>query len=151
MIDHKETTEFIYILLDIADNGCIYFYIHSRRGLPEDLALRYFYQSLAATKYLHDLGIVHRDIKPENILLDSNYNVQLCDFGWARSIVENMSRKSICGTYEYMSPEIALIQGHDSKTDIWSLGILLYEFIHGLVIRRTAVQCCEFEGAQAEC
>lgn len=129
----------IYILLDIAENGCLYFYIHPRRGLPETLALRFFYQTVLATKYIHSIDVIHRDIKPENLLLDENYNVLLCDFGWACSIFECFKRQSICGTFEYMSPEIATMEGHNKKTDVWSLGILLYEFIHGSLKRRTTI------------
>lgn len=139
IIDFKETPDAIYILLDIAENGCVFFYIHSRRGLPEQIAIRFFYQTVLAVKYIHGMGILHRDIKPENLLLDSNYNILLCDFGWACSTFEYDKRQSICGTFEYMSPEIAMLKGHDIKTDIWSLGILLYEFIHGKIIRRTSI------------
>ena len=128
----------IYILLEIAENGCLYFYIHSKRGLPENLALRFFYQTVLAVKYVHSKGILHRDIKPENLLLDDNYNVLLCDFGWACTLTGSVNKgQSICGTYEYMSPEIANLGKHDKKTDIWSLGILLYEFFHGLLKRKS--------------
>ena len=67
----------------------------------------------------------------ENILLDSNYNVKLCDFGWSCTINDEDYWTSICGTYEYMSPEIIFWKSHDSSVDIWCLGILLYEFLHG--------------------
>jgi len=57
--------------------------------------------------------------------------VKLCDFGWSASIKDKKPRTSICGTYEYMSPEIIYERKHDSKVDIWCLGILLYELLHG--------------------
>lgn len=61
---------------------------------------------MLAVKYLHDRDIIHRDIKPENIFLDSKFNVKLGDFGWSRKLVNGELRKTFCGTYEYMAPEI---------------------------------------------
>ena len=78
---------------------------------------------------------MHRDIKPENLLLDQNYNIKLCDFGWACFLDQANPRQSVCGTFEYMSPEVAENKGHNKKTDIWSLGVLLFELIHCFLIR----------------
>lgn len=120
----------VYLLLEYAGNGNLFFYIHSLEGLPESLAIRFLYQTALAVSYLHDRNIIHRDIKPENILLDENFNVKLCDLGWG-CLHDEGYRKSICGTYEYMSPEIVLKRQHNNKVDIWCLGILLYEMLHG--------------------
>lgn len=98
----------VYLLLEYAGNGNLFFYIHSLDGLPEKLALRFFYQTAMAVSYLHQRNIIHRDIKPENILLDQNFNVKLCDLGWGCIHDDEGFRKSICGTYEYMSPEIVI-------------------------------------------
>ena len=119
------------VLYELAPNGCLFFYIDSRNGFPEHLALRFLYQTAQAVAHLHRNGIVHRDIKPENILLDENFNVKLCDFGCARKMISREIRRSVCGTYEYMSPEIVRETGHDSKTDVWCLGVLFYELLHG--------------------
>ncbi len=81
--------------------------------------------------YLHNKDIMHRDIKvkyilsqPENILLSCKKNVaKLCDFGFAAILGE---RKTLCGTYEYMSPEMIQNRPYDYKIDIWALGILLF-------------------------
>ncbi len=81
---------------------------------------------------MHEKNIIHRDIKPENILFDSDFNVKLCDFGWSCFLQNDDDfRTSICGTYEYMSPEIVNNYTHNKKVDIWCLGILLYEMLHG--------------------
>lgn len=74
---------------------------------------------------------MHRDLKPENILLDADHNVRLCDFGWSAEFLENEVRETLCGTCEYMAPEVILKGKQTQKTDIWALGILLYELFHG--------------------
>lgn len=83
-----------------------------------------------ALAYMHSKGIMHRDIKvyfniiqPENILLNKNYDVKLCDFGFAANVEPRMT---LCGTVEYMSPEMILRKKHDHKIDVWSIGILLF-------------------------
>ena len=121
----------LYFLLEYAANGCLFFYIDSKKGLPEKIALKIFYQTALAIENLHKKNIIHRDIKPENILLDENFNIKLCDLGWACKLENNSLRNSICGTYEYMAPEIFMLKEHDKKVDIWCLGILLYEMIEG--------------------
>lgn len=130
----------VYLLLEYAANGSLFFYIHSINGLPEMLALRFFYQTALAVQYLHDNKLIHRDIKPENILLDEHFNVKLCDFGWSCYLEDDDCRTSVCGTYEYMSPEILYAGAHTGKVDIWCLGILLYEMLHGTLIRGSSVQ-----------
>lgn len=75
---------------------------------------------------------MHRDIKPENVVFDSDFNAKLCDFGWTASLQQKELRNSVCGTFEYMSPEVVYQKSHNSKIDIWALGILLYEMLHGL-------------------
>lgn len=122
----------VYILLEYASNGALFFYIHTQEGIPEHLALRFLRDTTLALKYLHDQKIIHRDLKPENLLLDDQFNIKLCDFGWATWLQhEDDFRTSICGTYEYMPPEVCFRQTHTTKADIWSLGILLYEMTHG--------------------
>lgn len=92
---------------------------------------RIFYQCLLAIHYLQKRSIAHRDIKPENILLDDDFKIKLCDFGWAKIMHQDEVRVSICGTYEYMPPEVVNQEPHSLKADVWSLGILLYEMLHG--------------------
>ncbi len=74
---------------------------------------------------------MHRDIKPENILLNEFLVVKLCDFGWSAVFNESENRETLCGTYEYMAPEVFQQKKQTKKTDIWALGILLYELFHG--------------------
>lgn len=123
----------VYILLEFASKNAVFFYIHPSAGISENLALRFLYQTALAVKYLHDRGFIHRDIKPENLLLDDKFEVKLCDFGWSCKLMSDDDyRTSICGTYEYMSPEIVLLPQHNRKVDIWCLGILMIEMITGM-------------------
>ena len=131
--------------MEKACNGCLFLYIDFHKGLGADLSLRFLYQIARALQYLHSNNIVHRDIKPENILLDRDFFVKLCDFGCAINVSEESKQTSVCGTYEYMAPEVVdnpLQQAHTSKVDIWGLGVLFYEMLHGLIRRTTAI-CLE--------
>ncbi len=85
---------------------------------------------LRAMNYLHSQKppILHRDIKPENILIH-NSQLKIADFGWSN--VDDEIRNTFCGTPDYLSPEMILGTGHNEKLDIWTLGILMFELLHG--------------------
>ena len=119
-----------YLALEYAPKGNLYQYIQKKKGMPEAEAFKYFIQVASAIYFLHKNGYIHRDIKPENILIDNNFDIKLCDFGWCVSI-EKGERTTFCGTYEYMAPEMVNDEFYDMGIDIWSLGVLLYEMIHG--------------------
>ena len=125
---------YFYILMEKACNGCLFLYIDSYDGLGENLSIRLCYQIAKGLQYLHSKNILHRDIKPENILLDANFSVKICDFGAACSIEQGGRRTSLCGTYEYMPPEMVDNPNQVSQTskiDVWCLGLLFYEMLHG--------------------
>jgi len=121
---------FIYLILDYAENGNLYSYLHKKKTLTEKEIFKFFEQSCLAVNYLHQNNIIHRDLKPENLLLDKDFNIKVCDFGWSAYHI-NQERKTFCGTYEYMAPEIVHKKTYDYRVDVWALGILLYELIHG--------------------
>ena len=106
LVDYFYENKVIYILLEYASNGDLYKFLLKNRNCSNKLKLKFFHQTALAVQYIHKRGIMHRDIKPENILLDSNFNVKLCDFGWSILYKPHESRTTICGTYEYMAPEI---------------------------------------------
>lgn len=123
----------MYLLLEYASHGNLFKFMKERGegGLDHVLAARIYVQVCRAVKCLHDNNIIHRDIKPENILLDDSLNAKLCDFGWSTETKRNEVRETFCGTYEYMAPEIFESEQYNGSVDIWSLGILLYELLHG--------------------
>ena len=128
--DYIETQDKVYIFLEYAKEGDLFGYI-KRKNPNEQQMLKFFYQTCVAIEYIHSKNIMHRDLKPENILLDAELNVKVCDFGWSAEYLESVSRETLCGTYEYMAPEIFFRNKQTKKTDIWALGILLYELYHG--------------------
>ena len=130
-IDCIQIGSIVYILLECASNGSLFHYIHPRKGLPEEVAFRFLYQTALGVKYLHDRNIIHRDLKPENVLLDDGLNIKICDFGWSATLEGDNLRNTICGTLEYMPPEVVNEKTHNSKVDLWCLGVMLFEMLHG--------------------
>lgn len=115
--------------MEYASNGNLFAYTRKHSKLTDAETKRIFLQVCEAISYMHKKGILHRDLKPENVLLDDAKNVKLCDFGW--SAQRSKTRMTFCGTYEYMAPEIFAHKKYDEKIDVWSLGVLLYELLHG--------------------
>lgn len=121
----------LFLVLDFVNGGHLFFQLYRQGLFREELARFYTAEIVSAVSHLHANGIMHRDLKPENILLDSEGHVMLTDFGLAKQFDENTRSNSICGTIEYMSPEIVQGRGHDKAADWWSVGILMYEMLTG--------------------
>lgn len=120
----------MHIFLELAKNGDLFSHINRNKCSEAELT-RFFLQTCRAIQYMHKKNVMHRDLKPENILLDANFNIKVCDFGWSAEFSENVPRETLCGTFEYMAPEVLLRKRQSTKTDVWALGILLYELFHG--------------------
>ncbi|XP_076944928.1 serine/threonine-protein kinase AtPK2/AtPK19-like [Bidens hawaiensis] len=121
----------LFLVLDFVNGGHLFFQLYRQGLFREDLARFYTAEIVSAVSHLHDNGIMHRDLKPENILLDAEGHVMLTDFGVAKEFDESSRSNSMCGTLEYMSPEIVKGRGHDKAADWWSVGILMYEMLTG--------------------
>lgn len=97
-------------------------------GVPTKKAAFYFLSVLAAVDYLHDSDIIHRDINPDNILVDNSGQIKLTDFGFSKKS-QTEYLYTICGSPQYIAPEMLSLCGYDSSIDIWALGILLWELL----------------------
>lgn len=130
LYSYSETKDFYYLLMEYASKGNVYSEIKAKSTFDEDIARHYFIQTIKGIAYLHNLGYGHRDIKPENLLIDCNDTIKICDFGGCVRFDEE-GRKTFFGTYEYMAPEVIEGSNYNRSVDIWALGILLYELLHG--------------------
>uniref|UniRef100_T1IHJ2 non-specific serine/threonine protein kinase n=1 Tax=Strigamia maritima TaxID=126957 RepID=T1IHJ2_STRMM len=120
----------LYIVMDYCDGGDLYSKINAQKGVhfSEDLILDWFVQICLAMKHVHDRKILHRDIKAQNIFLTSTGILKLGDFGIAKVLNNTVELARTCiGTPYYLSPEICENKPYNNKSDIWSLGCLLYE------------------------
>ncbi|XP_068598660.1 aurora kinase A [Brachionichthys hirsutus] len=120
----------VYLILEFAPKGELYGELQRCGHFPEDRSATYIMELADALNYCHAKKVIHRDIKPENLLLGSNGELKIADFGW--SVHTPSSRRStLCGTLDYLPPEMIEGKTHDEKVDLWSLGVLCYEFLVG--------------------
>jgi serum/glucocorticoid-regulated kinase 2 len=129
-----QTDDKLYLVLDYCPGGELFFHLSRCRRFPERVARFYAAELLLAIGHLHKRGIIYRDLKPENVLLDADGHVKLGDFGLAKAGISNPieGAMSMCGTPEYMAPEVLSQQGHGFCVDYWGLGMLTYEMMTGL-------------------
>jgi len=129
--------EKLYIILELADGGDLFDAVVSRKFYNEKDAKVILAELASAVGYLHNRGIAHRDLKPENILLTKTGHLKLSDFGLSRMIDSDQMMKTLCGTPQYLAPEIILEsegiteKGYSKAVDIWSMGVVLYIILAG--------------------
>lgn len=117
--------------LDFCPGGEIFTYLRRARRFNEETSRFYAAEITMTIEFLHDIhGVAYRDLKPENILLDAEGHIKLVDFGFAKQ-VGNRETYTLCGTPEYLAPEVIHNSGHGLAVDWWALGILIYEFLVG--------------------
>ncbi|CAK4084830.1 unnamed protein product [Aphanomyces euteiches] len=128
-----QTTKQLYFVLDYCPGGDLFFHLSRVGCFPEAIARFYAAEISLALVHLHEHGIVYRDLKPENIMLDVDGHVKLADFGLAKQGISNrvQGTNTLCGTPEYLPPEILNKAGHGNAVDWWNLGMVLYELLTG--------------------
>eukprot|EP00928_Gymnodinium_smaydae_P047024 TRINITY_DN31364_c0_g1_i1.p1 TRINITY_DN31364_c0_g1~~TRINITY_DN31364_c0_g1_i1.p1 ORF type:complete len:365 (+),score=83.59 TRINITY_DN31364_c0_g1_i1:102-1196(+) len=119
----------LFILLEFINGGELFSYLRKNGRLANDDARFYAGEIVLAFEYLHSNFIVYRDLKPENLLIDSDGHIRVTDFGFAK-VVEDRTW-TLCGTPEYLAPEIIQSKGHGRAVDWWALGILIFEMLAG--------------------
>ena len=129
LVDFQFFPDSLILLIEFAKHGDLYRHIPKLLEEPETKVLKIFFKVTQAIAYLHGIGFVHRDLKPENVLLTKGLEPKLADFG--SSAPRTRVRDTLCGTYEYMAPEIYQRGAQSHKVDIWALGILLFELLNG--------------------
>ena len=132
--DRGEAEGTYYIAMEYIEGRTLKDLILARGPLPVDQAVAYARQILGAVRFAHRKGIVHRDIKPHNVLVDTDGRLKVTDFGIARAGASQMTEAgSIIGTAQYLSPEQARGASVDQRSDLYSVGIVLYEMLTGSV------------------
>lgn len=121
----------VYLILEYCPKGEVYRQLKRNKRFSEKRASRYIQHVAKALKYCHDKSVIHRDIKPENLLIGKCGDVKLCDFGWSIQAEDGQRRTTMCGTLDYLAPEMVEKRLHDSRLDLWCLGVLAYEFLCG--------------------
>jgi len=119
----------LYLLMEFVSGGELFNYIRGESALPNDTARFYAAEVILVLDYLHSKDVAYRDLKPENLLINELGHIKLVDFGFAKQIIDRSY--SMCGTPEYLAPEIILSTGHDKRVDLWSLGILIFDMLAG--------------------
>jgi len=120
----------IYIILEFAPGGEVYKILTARKRFSEVQTAKYIHDLSIALGYCHSKHVIHRDIKPENLLIGQKGDIKIADFGWSVH-APSTRRETLCGTLDYLPPEMVEGRPHDSTADVWGLGVLAYEFLVG--------------------
>ncbi len=126
-----EDPKYLYLILEYIQGGELFTLLRSVTKFPIEQAKFYIAHIITIFEYLHSKNIIYRDLKPENILINKNGYLKLTDFGFAKYL-NNEKTYTLCGTPEYLAPEIILNKGHGKAVDWWTMGILLFEMLVGI-------------------
>ncbi|XP_055990497.1 serine/threonine-protein kinase PLK4 [Sorex fumeus] len=133
LYNYFEDSNYVYLVLEMCHNGEMNRYLKNRgKPFSENEARLFMRQIIAGLLYLHSHGILHRDLTLSNLLLTRNMNVKIADFGLATQLrLPHEKHYTLCGTPNYISPEIATRSAHGLESDVWSLGCMFYTLLVG--------------------
>jgi len=121
----------LYLALEYVPGGELFSLLRRRKRFNNDVSVFYAAQIVLAFEHMHTQNIAYRDLKPENLLINRDGYLKITDFGFAKVIPHDQRSFTICGTPEYLAPEIIQSRGHSTACDWWALGILIYEMLSG--------------------
>ena len=119
----------LYMVMDFIEGGELFSLLRKSQRFPNPVAKFYAAEVTLALDYLHSLDIIYRDLKPENLLLDRHGHIKITDFGFAKRCPD--ITWTLCGTPDYLAPEVVASKGYNKSVDWWSLGILTFEMLAG--------------------
>lgn len=119
----------LYMVMDFIEGGELFSLLRKSQRFPNPVAKFYAAEVTLALEYLHAQNIIYRDLKPENLLLDRHGHVKITDFGFAKDVPD--ITWTLCGTPDYLAPEVVASKGYNKSVDWWSLGILIFEMLCG--------------------
>ncbi|EDV21411.1 uncharacterized protein TRIADDRAFT_30306, partial [Trichoplax adhaerens] len=132
LYNYFEDSNYVYLIMELCEKGEFQHHLKAKGKIAEDQARRFLAQIVKGLLYLHSHDIVHRDLSLSNLLLTNDLDVKISDFGLATKLaVRGETHLTMCGTPNYISPEIANRSPHGLESDVWSLGCILYTFLVG--------------------
>ncbi|KAM5158560.1 serine/threonine-protein kinase PLK4 [Callospermophilus lateralis] len=133
LYNYFEDNNYVYLVLEMCHNGEMNRYLKNRmKPFSENEARHFMHQIITGMLYLHSHGILHRDLTLSNLLLTRNMNIKIADFGLATQLtMPHEKHYTLCGTPNYISPEIATRSAHGLESDVWSLGCMFYTLLIG--------------------
>merc|ERR1712124_220067 len=131
MVGSFKDDRYVFIVMEVVSGGEMFTHLRRARKFSDEQSKFYGLIIGDCFAHMHESHIIHRDLKPENILMEASGYAKLTDFGFAKVVEPGARTYTLCGTPEYIAPEVLLNKGHGRGVDWWTLGILVYEMMVG--------------------